>query len=137
MYLEFKAKPQWMRASNWEREPLGIANLAFIWDVKNNRFVYLQKKIFVLSKAAQSICERGLEPHYCPSSRPLGMWEINGKTYAAIRYEQHLALWHYPPDQPMNGMDRKGVRAAQIEVIEVGIESSPAIFSTRQFIATY
>lgn len=137
LHLYFKPKPVWKRKDKWQIEPFSTAQLGFIWDVEKARFVYLQEHVRILSKAAQSICERGLEHHYCPRAIPLGMWESGSKLYAAIRYEQHLALWHYPPDQPMNDMDRKGVRAAQIEVIEVGAESSPAIFLTRQFIATY
>lgn len=135
--LYFKAKPTWKRKDKWQTEPIGSARISFIWDTEKEKFVYIQKHVPIFSTAAQSVCERGLEPHYCPASRLMGMWEINGKTYAAIRHEQHLALWHYPPSQPMNDLDRKGVVAAQIEVIEVGQESAPVIFSTRQFIATY
>ncbi len=137
LHLYFKPTPVWKRKDKWQIEPFSTAQLGFIWDVEKERFVYLQEHVRILSKAAQSVCERALQPHYCPRAMPLGMWESGGKLYAAIRYEQHLALWHYPPDLPMNGMDRKGVRAAQIEVIEVGREQAAVIFSTRHFIATY
>lgn len=135
--LEFEANANWARSAKWQRKPIGRADLAFIWSEQADKFVFLQRKKHILSEASQSICDKGLQPHYCPIAKPLGMWEVSGKTYAAIRYEQFVALWHYPPDLPMNELDRKGVRATQIEVVEVGSEPLSVLFSTRPFIATY
>lgn len=137
LHLYFKTKPTWKRKDKWETEPLSMAELGFIWNIEKENFLYVQENVRVFSKAAQTICDRGSANAYCPTVRLLGMWEVNGQIYAAIRHEQQLALWHYPPDEPMNDLDRKGVRAAQIEIIEVGNASATAIFSTRQFIATY
>ena len=136
--LEFKGKPAWKRKHVWEIEPKSKANLGYVWDVENARFVYLQDKVRVLSKAAQVVCLRGVHHYYCPRVIPIGLWESAGKQYLVMRHEQHFALWHYPINEPMSDMDRKSVRGSYFEIVELGVSTeSASVFFTRLFVATY